>query len=188
MIRPLLALAALFAIAGSAHPADEKLPGPKIEWPEVKGLEREKPNVFKDEALGYSVAYLGDGNVITVFVYNLGLKSIPNGPDSDTLKAEMYESVLALEGNKTGPKPRYKSLSPLGEKVVPFGTSKNAPQIRRKRYEVEIIGEGAAITELYITGYKDYFIKIRATYPADSKEKGEKLVETLLDGIGKGLK
>lgn len=186
MIRPLLAVAALLALVGSARPADDELPGPKIEWPEVKGLDRQKPNMFKDAALGYSVAYLGEGTVITVFVYNLGLKKIPNGPDSETVKAEMYESLLALEANKANG--RYKNLSPVSEKVIPFGSSKTAPQIRRKRYEADIAKEGPAITELYITGYKDYFIKIRATYPADAKEKGEKLVDTLLDGLGKGLK
>ncbi len=186
MIRPLFVLAALFVLVGSARPAEDDLPGPKIEWPEVKGLDRQKPNQFKDKALGYSVAYLGEGTVITVFVYNLGLKKIPDGPDSDIVKAEMYESLLAVEANKANG--RYKSISPVNEKVIPLGSSKTAPQIRRKRYEVEIAKEGAAITELYVTGYKDYFIKIRATYPADSKEKGEKLIDTLLDGLGKGLK
>ena len=52
--------------------------------------------------------------------------------------------------------------------MIPFGSSKTAPGVRRKRYEVEIIGEGAAVTELYITGYKNHFLKIRATYPARS--------------------
>jgi hypothetical protein len=186
MIRPLLALAVLFALVGSAHPADDELPGPKINWPEVKGLDKQKPNTFKDAALGYSVAYLGEGTVVTVFVYNLGLKKIPDGPDSDIVKAEMYESLLALEANKASG--RYKSIQPVNEKVMAFGSSKTAPQIRRKRYEVEIAKEGAAITELYVTGYKDYFIKLRVTYPADSKEKGEKLIDNLLDGLGKGLK
>jgi hypothetical protein len=185
MPRSLLAVAALFVLVGAARPADD-LPGPTITWPEVKGLDKQKPNVFKDKALGYSVAYLGEGTVITVFVYNLGLKKIPDGPDSETVKAEMYESLLALEANKANG--RYKSLSPVNEKVIAFGSSKTAPQIRRKRYEADIAKEGPAITELYITGYKDYFIKIRATYPADGKEKGEKLVDTLLDGLGKGLK
>ena len=152
----------------------------------MKGLDKQKPNMFKDAALGYSVAYLGEGTVITVFVYNLSLKKIPDGPDSDIVKAEMYESLLALEANKASG--RYKSIQPVSEKVIPFGTNKTAPQIRRKRYEVEIAKEGAAVTELYLTGYKDYFIKLRATYPADDKEKGEKLLDTLLDGLGKGLK
>jgi hypothetical protein len=186
MTRPLFALAALLAVVGSARPADDDLPGPKITWPEVKGLDRQKPNTFKDAALGYSVAYLGEGTVITVFVYNLGLKKIPDGPDSETVKAEMYESVLALEANKASG--RYKSLQPLDEKVIPFGSGKGAPQIRRKRYEAEVVKEGAVLTEVYVTGYKDHFIKLRATYPADDKEKGQKQLETLLDGLGKGLK
>ena len=139
MIRPLFALAALLVAVGSARPADDEPPGPKIDWPEVKGLDRQKPNLFKDAALGYSIAYLGEGTVITVFVYNLGLKKIPDGPDSDTVKAEMYESLLALEGNKASG--RYKSLQPLDEKVIPFGSGKGAPQIRRKRYDAEIAKE-----------------------------------------------
>jgi hypothetical protein len=187
MIRPLLALVALLAVGGLARPADE-LPGPEIKWPEVKGLERQKPNVFKDEKLGYSVAYLGGDTIVTVFVYNLGRDKIPSGPDSDVVKAEMYESLLALEANKTNPKPRYKSISPLDEKVISLGPDENALQIRRKRYEVEIIGEGAALTELYVTGYKNYFVKIRATYPATDKEQSQKHLSNLLDALGKELK
>jgi hypothetical protein len=184
MIRPLLALAALVVLVGPARSDD--LPGPKIDWPEVKGLDRQKPNLFKDKALGYSVGYLGDGTIITVFVYDLGRDKIPDGPNSDVVKAEMYESLLALEANKaTG---RYKSLQPIDEKVLPLGTSKGALEVRRKRYEVEIAKEGAALTELYVTGYKNHFIKIRATYPAENKEKAQKALDDLLDALGKELK
>lgn len=188
MTRPLFALAALVVLVGSARTADDALPGPKINWPEVKGLDRQKPHVFKDEKLGYSVGYLNEGTIITVFVYNLGVEKIPAGPDSDALKAEMYESLLALEANKTGAKPRYKNLSPLDEKVIAFGSSKTAPQLRRKRYEAEIIGEGAAVAELYMTGYKNYFLKIRATYPTEDKEKNQKKIDDLLDALSKELK
>src|SRR5262245_55052946 len=185
MIRPLFALTALVVLVGSAR-ADDELPGPKINWPDVKGLKRQKPNMFKDEALGYSVAYIGDATVATCFVYNLGFERIPTGPNSDMLKAEMYESLLALEANKASG--RYKSISPLDEKVMPFGSNKAAPQIRRKRYEVDIAKEGPAITELYVTGYKNHFIKIRATYPVDDKAIGEKDMTNLLDALGKELK
>jgi hypothetical protein len=185
MIRPLLVLVALVVLVGPVRAADD-LPGPKIDWPEVKGLERQKPNLFKDKALGYSVAYLGDGTVITVFVYDLGRDKIPDGPNSDVVKAEMYESLLALESNKASG--RYKSIQPIDEKVIPFGSSKGAPEVRRKRYEVEIAKEGAALTELYVTGYKNHFIKIRATYPAENKEKTQKVLDDLLDALGKELK
>jgi hypothetical protein len=188
MTRPLFALAALVVVAGSVRAADDVLPGPEIKWPEVKGLDRQKPKVFDDKKLGYSIAYLGDGTIVTVFVYNLGLEKIPGDPYSDVIKAEMYESMLALEANKTNPKPRYKSISPLDEKVMPLGSNKGAVQIRRKRYEVEIIDEGQAVTELYLTGYKNYFIKIRATYPAEGKEKSQKNLSNLLDALGNELK
>src|SRR5262245_50624602 len=101
MIRPILSLLALLILVGSARPADDDLPGPKITWPDVKGLDRQKPNVFEDKALGYTVAYLAEGTIITVYVYDLGRKTIPQGPDSDAVKAEMYDSLLALEANKT---------------------------------------------------------------------------------------
>ena len=100
MIRSLIASVALLVLVGTARPDEDDLPGPKIDWPEVKGLDKQKVNKFKDSALGYSVAYLGDGLVITVFVYDLGLDKIPTGPNSDTIKAEMYESALALEARE----------------------------------------------------------------------------------------
>ncbi len=189
MLRPLFALTAILAfVALSACAADDVLPGPPIEWPEVKGLDKQKPNVFKDAALGYSISYTGDGTVVTVFVYNLGLEKIPTGPNSDAIKAEMYESLLALEGNKKSG--RYKSITPLDEGVVPLGANKAAPQIRRKRYEVDITDEGEAITELYVTGYKNYFLKIRATYPSQEKKRpgGEKAVADVLGALSKALK
>lgn len=187
MIRSFIATTALLIAVGTAHAADD-MPGPKIEWPDVEGLNRGKPNKFEDKSLGYSVSYVGTGIVVTVFVYDLGRDKIPDGPNSEAIKAEMYQSLLSVEANKTGKKPRYKSLQPLDEMVIPFGSNKTAPQLRRKRYEVEIINEGPSITELYLTGHKNHFIKIRATYTTEGKEKNEKTIADLLDGLGKGLK
>jgi hypothetical protein len=188
MIRPLFVLTALVACAGFARPTDDERPGPKIEWPDVKGLKRQTPEVSKNKKLGYSVSYQSDGTIIAVFVYNFGRDKIPDGPDSDAVLAEMYESLLLLEENKTGKKPSYKSLSPLDEKVIPLGPDPNALHMRRKRYEAERIGEGPIIAELYMTGYKNHFIKIRATYPAGDKEKCQKQLSDLLDALGKELK
>jgi hypothetical protein len=185
MTRRLLALLVL------AHPGDGRAadpPGPKLKWPDVKGLERQPPVPAADQKFGYSVSYSGGSTVAVVFVYNAGRERIPDGPDSDAAKAEMYESLLVLEANRTGRKPRYKSLTPLDEGVIPFGSDAAAPQVRRKRYEADVEGEGAAVTELYVTGYKDYFIKIRATYPVADKEKGQKHLSALLDGLGAQLK
>jgi hypothetical protein len=184
-MRPLLVLVALMVLVGPARAADD-LPGPKIDWPEVKGLDRQKPAFSPNKALGYAIVYLGDGVIIKVFVYDLGREKIPDGPDSDAVKAEMYESLLALEENKA--KGLYKSIQPIDEKVIPLGTREGALKVRRKRYEVEIAKEGPAIAELYVTGYKNHFIKLRTTYPAENKEKAQKALDNLLDALGKELK
>jgi hypothetical protein len=187
MIRTLFVAFALPLLSSAAAGRDpDDLPGPKIEWPEVRGLERGKTNVFKDAKLGYSVPYTGDGATITVFVYNLGRTEIEAGVQSDALKGEMYEAAVAVEGNKaTG---RYKSIQPLDDQVITFGKAKGAPEIRRKRYEVEINKEGEAITELYLTVYDNHFIKLRATYPTEDKDVHQKHLQSLLDSLGKQLK
>jgi hypothetical protein len=50
MLREVLALDAVASFVGLAGGQD--LPGPKIEWPKVKGLDRQKPSIFKHKAQG----------------------------------------------------------------------------------------------------------------------------------------
>jgi hypothetical protein len=176
---------ALFATTITGRAAED-LPGPQIDWPEVKGLDRSKPNFFDDPKLGYSVGYSGSGTIISVYVYNLGRKKIEAGPESDAVKAEMYDSALAIEGNKASG--QYKSIQPVDERVISFGSENGVPTIRRKRYEVDIAKRGEAITELYLTAYKDYFIKVRVTYPASDKAAHEKRVQSVLDALGPQFK
>ncbi len=166
---------------------EEKLPGPKIAWPAVEGLGKQKVNVFKDKDLGYSVAYYGDKTSLTAtaYVYNLGRAKIPTDADSDAVKAEMLDSLNALEANKTNG--WYKTLSPLGETLVsPAG--KGGPVFRRKRYEADIAKEGEGITELYLTTYKNYFIKLRTTYLNADKAEAEKQIAKLLESLAGELK
>src|SRR5205823_10753372 len=96
MTRPLLASLALF-VALPAAAQDPKLPGPKIDWPDVKGFDRGKPRTFPQAALGYSIAYNGPGVVASVYVYDKGLKKIPDGVTSDVVKAEMKQAAGDLE-------------------------------------------------------------------------------------------
>jgi len=183
----LAALAGLLITPSTRADDDPKLPGPKIAWPEVSGLNKQKVNLFKERDLGYSVAYFGDKTslTVTVYVYNLGRTKIPAGAGSDAVKAEMLDSLNALEGNKASG--RYKSLSPTGETIVsPAG--KGGAEFRRRRYEVDIAKEGEGTTELYVTGYKDHFIKIRTTYLDRDKAECEKQVAKLLEALAAELK
>jgi hypothetical protein len=187
MPRPLFAALFVGLLASSTRADDPKLPGPKFALPEVAGLNRQKANLFKEAGLGYSVSYFGKDTslTVTVYVYNLGRDKVPTGAGSDAVKAEMLDSLNALEANKTNG--RYKAIAPAGETTVsPAG--KGGPEFRRRRYEIDIAKEGEGTTELYLTGYKDHFVKIRTTYLDKDRAECEKQVAKLLEALAAELK
>jgi hypothetical protein len=180
----------MFAVmlAAAVMLAQEKpLPGPKISWPEVKGFIKQKPSPFKDKSLGYSLSYFADESSLsaTVYVYNLGRESIPAGPRSDAVKAEMLESLNALELNRQNG--RYKTLAPAGETIVSPG-GKSGAEFRRRRYEVDITKEGEGVTELYVTVYKDHFVKVRTTFLNKDRAACEKQLAKLMEALAAELK
>lgn len=197
--RPLFALVALCAPAGfalpsaaalgpplpSGQPAPLKQPapsGPKIEWPDAKGWNRDKAKPYSE---GYSVAYGAPGLTATVYVYNRGLKKIPDGPKSDEVRTEVKGVVDALDSARQ--QGFYKSVKELGtEEVVLFGTAKGAPLAVRRRFEVERRG-GPVLDESYVTGYQNHFVKIRITHDPADKEAPKKIA-ALLDALGGAIK
>lgn len=184
MIRPLFALAATFALVGSARPAEDP-PGPKIDFPDVKGLTRGKIQTFPKAELGYSVGYSAPGFSATIYVYDLGMKKIPDGSKSDEVKGQMKQAASDLEAVRQAGV--YKSVKELGmEETVPLGKGKDAPTTLRRRFELELKG-GVKLSEVYVTGYKDHFVKIRISHDPDDKAAPEKIA-ALLEELGKSLK
>jgi hypothetical protein len=183
MIRPLFALAALFALVGLVGADDP--PGPKIEWPDVKGLTRGKIEIFPVAELGYAVGYKAPGFTATVYVYNRGLKKIPDGAKSDEAKDEMKR--LADELDRAVQKGFYKSVKEVGkEETVKLGKAKDAPSTLRRRFKVEL-KDGTRTSEGYVMGYKNHFVKIRITHDPDDKAAAEKIA-ALLEGLGGAIK
>ena len=180
MIRPLLVLAATFALVGVARPEP-----PKIDFPEVKGLTRGKVKTYPQAELGYSISYDGPGTVVTVYVYDRGIKKIPDGAKSDEAKDEMKRLVEELDLVKQ--QGVYKSVKELGkEQTVQLGKGKDAPSALLRRFEIER-KDGVKLSEGYVTGYKNHFVKIRITHDPDDKEAPKKIA-ALLEAIGGVLK
>src|SRR5260221_13774380 len=102
-----LTIGLMLAIPGLAQqpvPARDALPGPKISFPDMAEFVRAKPNFYEDKTLGYLINYTRSGATVTIFVYNLGREVIPTGANSDAVKAEMLDSISALERNKASGK------------------------------------------------------------------------------------
>ena len=184
MLRPLCVIAATSLLIGFSPAADD-LPGPKIEFPDVKGLTRRKIQTFPEAKLGYSVGYNAPGFGATVYVYNRGLEKIPTGAKSDEVKDEMKH--VADEIDLARQQGAYKSVKQLGqEETVRLGKGKDAPAALRRRFEVEW-KDGTRLSEAYVTGYKDHFVKIRITHDPDDKAAPEKIA-ALLEALGPAIK
>jgi hypothetical protein len=189
MIRSLFVLAAATVLVGAARSDD--LPGPKITFPDVKGLTRDKPQTYPKAELGYSVGYKAPGFTATVYVYNMGLAKIPDGIKSDEVKDELKRAAGDID--RAVQAGLYKSAKEVGkEETVTMGKGKGAPELLRRRFELEIKDtvrntESVRQSEVYVTGYKNHFVKVRITHEPDDKTAPDKTA-ALLAGLGGALK
>jgi hypothetical protein len=185
VFRFLLVLAAATPLSA----ADDKLPGPKIDFPEVKGFTRGKPQTFPQVELGYALAYNHDSPRIafTVYVSNKGLKEIPAGAKSDPVRTEMKGVADTIQ--ELARRGVYKVAREVGEEeVVPLGKAKGAPAALHRVFEITQMDGGKTLSEAYVTGYKNHFVKFRVTYPAADKDEARKKIATLLEALGEALK
>ena len=186
MLRLSLTLIALLLVA-VVSADDPKLPGPKIDFPDIDGFTRGKVQTYNQPGLGYSFSYTTPRIVVTLYVYNRDLKEIPDGVKSKVVKDEMKQVGLDLqEAKKQG---LYKSIKEVGEEeVVSLGKDKDAPPARRRQFLVDRTKGGEKFSDAYLTGYKDHFIKLRITYDLEEKAESDKKIAELLETVGSALK
>lgn len=175
-----------FAQDDDDPPPPKKLPGLKVNLPDADGYEKKAPRTYNSPGLGWSVTYNGKISVATVFVYNMDRDEIPDGPNSDVLKSEMYEVTTILEAQKE--KGVYKKVVPIKEGVAPLGGGKTGTKFRFKRYEIDIPKVGPAITEIHLTGYKNYFVKIFVTYRLEDEEDALDEIKELMTTLNRTFK
>lgn len=155
---------------------------PSLNFPEVEGFERGEINQFEDPRAGYSLAYDSSEPkiTVTVYVYNRGLTSIPNGIESELAKAQVDEVEQALpEMVRRG---HYTSFKRRGDGEKPFGISKAL----WRSFELGS-AEGSLNSEVYVTAFQNSFIKVRGTYSTESAEACEKKVTELIARLGEIL-
>jgi hypothetical protein len=175
----------LLALAAPARAADE-LPGPAIKFPKVDGWERGEPRKYGDGAqAGYSMPYNAKGIAVTIFVYNRGLKKIPNDLTDEVVRKQFDEACAGvLEAKRLG---LYKSAEEAERGDTTFGDGKAAPKALVARFKVVAKDDSKLTSRVYLTVYRDHFIKVRCTGPADRDEDAIKAIRQLLAELGKAL-
>ena len=190
-----LTLLASFVTGAWAGPADqewiEKQTG--LAFPaKLAGLTRSRVQTYGQQALGVSVGYSGEQLLKTdVYVYNKGIKEIPDGVDSKVVKDEIQQCVAEIK--KMEQMGYYSSVAELASSIRVFGEDNGQKKALCRSFvyqEERRTGVPSPVKRksyLLLTGYKNHFFKIRFTFLIEHEATGEQSLESFLSEIAKLL-
>jgi hypothetical protein len=180
-IMSLLACMTLAATPGRAEPV-KLLPGP-FELPDRIGPMRYDGQAHKydDARLGWSYQYLGGGLSLTVYVYDLGARDIPDGGDT-RIACEAFEGAKG-DVLHAG----YQDMVVKSEQLARLDPAAERPTAREAVFEYTR-ADRPTVSYLWVTGAAKQFVKLR--FSVDTKYRDE-LVEArraILTALGDAIK
>ena len=137
-------------------------------------------NRFSDRRMGGAFAFNTSGISLNIYVYDYGLRDLPDGPDS-IAACEQFESAkreIERGGN-------YQNVSLRGEftRAMKAGPS---PLVREAVYEFDRNGIHA-VSALWLTVADGYFLKLRLSLRAEVADELEEAREEVLSTIAAAL-
>lgn len=176
----------LFAVTAKAQTTTSNPPNSvstasrelKIEFPDIDGWNKSEVKKYPIPELGYNVNYKSeDAGLVTIYVYNMGLNEIPSDVDNTILKNELIR--VKNEIQTVGNMGYYTDLKVLKDETVNLGGSTGKIKALRTVFNYNMQGR-PVVSEAYIVGHKNHFIKVRATYPKVEGETENKALADLL--------
>ena len=121
----------------------------------------------RDPGLGIAVRYTTNkGCRGDIFVYNLGLAEIPSDPDDQVIAQQLQQALGDIRTQeRTG---TYQDVSVQRSEVAHLGGA-GSPKVRHAVLSYVERGKREE-SHLYVTGYKNHFIKIRFTFAEQVRE------------------
>ena len=179
LLLPFLLVGCVSPVGDVRKPAVEELFG-SFEFPvTLSGFDLSQQVNYEKQVPGggigrtYRNVNLG---AVTIYLYDQGKRSIPDGVDSETVIKEFFETAMSLQWS--------------GQEVEASGDEVAGPEIveidgvRFWRAEWEqVINRRKAVDYLFLTGYGDHFFKIRMTLFADAFPDLDLAVEELMTAI-----
>lgn len=166
-------IAVLLALAAAAQPARVPAPERNVEtglvFPASLGPARKVGSndyaaTTGKPALGYSWNYETQALTTTFYVYNLGVAQIPSGAANGVVQQQFQQATGDIEaGARAG---RYEQLKPS---QGPANCTVGTMVFRCITFSaIRPTDKRPVFSRLFVTGYRNYFLKIRQDWPQDS--------------------
>ena len=136
----------------------------KIKFPEVEGWKKSEVKNPMAE-LGDIVHYDSDEGRVTVYFYNGVLKNISDDIKSGTLKSEMENAKNGIR--QLGEMGLYQNVKEVKSDTVTLGGASGKVKALHSLFSFSAKGQ-ELVSEIYLFGYKNNFVKIRASRPKDA--------------------
>jgi hypothetical protein len=153
----------------------------------VAGMDRGVVTDFEREhpGLGVGIGYNAPGITATIYLYNLGMESVPDSLDSPVLTALFEQAVEdVLQAGRMG---MYDSLRKTSETVIGFPAPQSGPRALCASFDV--VQQGVErLSKLYLLAYRNHFLKIRFTYDRNVLERAEDTLGQLLEYLAASMK
>lgn len=153
----------------------------KKELPEIDGWRKNVAANSDDPDSDYIVNYDSEkGGRVTVYVYTRGLSAIPNGTDSDLVKDEMEGAKSAIR--QIGDAGIYSDVKIDKNEIITLGGKDG--KIKALHCNISFKTSGLTlVSELFLFGNQNKFVKIRASRPKELQESGRGALEGLLSEL-----
>jgi len=138
------------------------------------------PHHFSDPRLGSAWQYDGEGQSLTVYVYDLGIKNIPDGSGS-VETCEQFEQAKGDVIQANYPGTEFKS-----EQLVRLLPPAELPLAREAVYEFKVDGR-PAYSYVWITGTANLFMKMRFTADASLRNELPATRRAILTAFGNAV-
>jgi hypothetical protein len=157
-----------------------------LEFADIEGFQRTDVHRYKQAGLGYSVDYFSDAGIrVTVYVYDFELPAIPDGPDSELVKTNIEQAKGDIFRAKE--QGLYQAVEQLSDCVITLDPEAGGAKVRKMSFKVRR-DDKDNLSTLYLTGYKNHFVKVRITYAADNKQKCEQEIAKVTARLASMLK
>lgn len=151
------------------------------EFPDVDGWEKDEIYTYPTSALGYSINYESEeGGRVTIYVYNGGMKNISDDANDSTIKGEIARAksdIITL-----GKQGYYDNVKEIKSGTQTLGGASGKVKVQYVLLSYKAKGQNLT-SEIYLFGYDNNFIKIRATRPKEEVGAENKALADLLSAI-----
>jgi hypothetical protein len=167
------ALAGFLALAAAAQstrePAPERNAETGLAFPDTIGPARKVGSIDYSQSnaapeLGYAWNYETQAITTTFYIYNFGIAQIPSGPRGSVVLTQFQQAIADIEiGARAG---RYEQLTPS---EGPGDCTVGAIAFRCVTFTAVLPRDKRPVfTRLFVTGYRNYILKIRQDWPQNS--------------------